>query len=101
MADYPTAGSEKEERRSYKDEAAAELYREAGIGKLLQAQSRMGGALTAQAEKLETFHSTPFSEQNVGTIKVTLEAIERTQRVLEEWHWLVYPNQRPTTKEDD
>ena len=81
--------------RAYQDAAAVALYGESGASRLVAASARISNALVEQAKKLETFHSTPFTEQNVATIRVTLEALERTQRALDEWHWLIYPNQRP------
>lgn len=83
---------------AYQDRAAAELYRDAGGGKLVKALSQMNQALSSQAAKLEEFFNTPYSEDNARLISVTMEAIERIELQLERWHFLIYPNQK--RKED-
>ncbi len=91
----PTLAELKEERRSYCDEAAAAMFVKAGGRKLQQSATQMATALNRQAENLVQYHSSPFTEQHMQTMKVTLEALERTQQALQEWHWTIYPNQRP------
>lgn len=100
---YPSEslGDLKEERRNYKDEAAAEFYKAAGGPALARSHASMCRALNAQAERLVNFHSTPFTKQHMSTIKVTLEGIERVERLLERWHLLIYPNQAPSKDQRD
>lgn len=99
--DYPPDNTElKETRRSYKDEAAAEMFKSAG-GKHLQASAAgMARALTKQATKLEEFHSSPFTKQNVRTIETTIKAMRAVQGALTEWHYLIYPNQRDSSDQE-
>lgn len=93
---YPPSPSEaKLTDPHYQDQAAAVLYKNSGGPELAKSAATITRALTRQAELLEQFHSTPFSKQNVATIKTTLEALERTQAALDYWHRMIYPNQRP------
>lgn len=91
----------KEDRRGYRDDAAAVLYKAAGVNKLAQSHAAMCRALGNQAAKLETFYNTPFTEQHIQTMKTTLEGIERVERLLERWHLLLFPNQAPTKEHRD
>ena len=98
---YPPDLTElKEDRLSYKDEAAAQMFNSAGGRRLQASSTMMAVALERQAEKLQQFYSTPFTEQNIQTIKTTLEGLERVQAALQEWHWMIYPNQRPKADHD-
>lgn len=95
----PDALDVREVAREFRDDAAAKLFKDAGGWKLVKANEKLYTALLAQAEKLVQFHSTPFTGQNIKTIKTTLEAIERTEAMLERWHFLMYPNQKPKESE--
>jgi hypothetical protein len=91
---YPpvTAAETKEQSKSYKDDAASELFEVSGGQKILSASRSLNTALLRQAEKLEEFHSTPFTKQSVRTMLTTIQAIERIELQLERWHKMIYPN---------
>jgi hypothetical protein len=91
---YPPSSAEiKEERRSYQDKAAAELFKAVGGPKMAQAHATMIRGLSKQADKLDEFYNTPFTNKQVKTIMATVESIERLGRELERWHHLMYPNE--------
>lgn len=91
----PSNNDLKDDRRGYKDEAAASLFIAAGGRYLNSSAAAMSRALVQQAGKLETFSSTPFTKQNIRTIETTLKALQVVQNSLEQWHHLIYPNQKP------
>lgn len=92
---YPPAqGDTRETNRGYRDNAAAEMFGDSGGRELTRASQSLHRALVKQAEKLEEFHSTPFTSRSAKTMLATIETIERVELQLERWHHLIYPNQK-------
>jgi hypothetical protein len=97
MTDYPRDLSSVEALdRNYQDVEAVVLYKEAGASRLVSVHSKIAAALEKQAEKLEQFFSTPFTDDHARTLEASTAALVAIEAQLERWHHLIYPNQRPT-----
>lgn len=81
--------------RGYRDEKAAELYRESGAATLPKIHDRLMRALDAQAAKIEEYSNTKYSRDHAELIRVTTQAVQVVHDQLDLWHWLLFPNQRP------
>lgn len=85
------------EVRDYRDNAAVELYKEAGVSALVGAHAKISRALSKQADRLEEFFSTPFTSEHAQVLEASTNALVVIEAQLERWHHLIYPNQRPTS----
>lgn len=76
----------------YKDEAAEQLYIDAGSSKLVGAHARISNALKNQGVKLEEFYNTPYTDQSAKTLHASTAALVVIGDELRKWHELIYPN---------
>lgn len=94
---YPlgVVGHVSDGRRHYRDEAAVALFKDSGAAVLSRTHAKLCRALDKQADKMEEFFNTPYTENSARVLEASTAALVVIEAQLERWHHMIYPNQRP------